>query len=141
MSRDPLETLTRLRQGLVEDARRALATCLEAEEDASTAMRRAEAAIFREQGAAGAMGAGDGAVEAFAAWLPLGRKAVAQTREAHTRASAATVQARAVLAAARASAEAADRLLASRAAEREAEAARRAQAALDEAAGRRSRQG
>ncbi len=139
MSRDPLETLARLRRSVVEDARLTLGACLEAEEAASMAMRRAEAAIFREQDAAGAMETGDGAVEAFAAWLPHGREAVAQAREAHARAGAATAQARAVLAAARASAEAADRLLESRAAAREAEAARRAQAALDEAAGRRSR--
>ncbi len=140
MSRDPLETLARLRRSVVEDARRALVACLEAEDAASTAMRRAEAAIFHEQDAAGTLNAGDGAVEAFAAWLPYGRQAVAQAREAHDRAAAATVQARAVLAASRASAEAADRLLASRAAVRDAEAARRTQIALDEAASHRKRQ-
>lgn len=139
MSRDPLETLARLRHSVCEDARRVLAACLEAEDTAREALHGAGEAIFREQEAAGALDAGDGAVEAFAAWLPVGRRAVAQAREAHERAVAATVQARAVLAAARASAEAADRLLASRAAEREAEAARQAQAALDEAAARQKR--
>jgi hypothetical protein len=139
MSRDALETLARLRHSVCEDARRGLTACLEAEEVASVVLHRAEEAIFREQDAAGALGAGDGAVEAFAAWLPLGRRAVAQAREAHARAGAATVQARAVLAAARASAEAADRLLASRAAEREAAAQKAAQAALDEAAARQAR--
>lgn len=137
MSRDPLETLARLRRGVVEDARRALAACLEAEEAASTATRAAEAAIFREQEAAGAIDTSDGAVEAFAAWLPHGRRAVAKARDAHADAGAATAQARAVLAAARASAEAADRLLASRAAARAVEADRREQTALDEAAARR----
>jgi ribosomal protein L16/L10AE len=140
MSRDPLQTLARLRHSVVEEARRALAACLDAEENASTEMRAAEAAIFREQDAAGALDAGDGAVEAFAVWLPHGRQMVALAREAHARAGAATGQARAVLAAARASAEAADQLLASRAAARGAEAARRSQAALDEAAARRLRQ-
>jgi len=139
MNRDPLETLARLRHSVCEDARRALAACLEAEDAAGKALHSASEAIFREQDAAGALDAGDGAVEAFAAWLPLGRRAVAEAREADSRAGAATVQARAVLAAARASAEAADRLLASRAAERDAEAARRAQAALDEAAARQAR--
>jgi hypothetical protein len=139
MTRDALETLARLRHSVCEDARRALAACLEAEDAASKALHGAEEAIFREQNAAGALDASDGAVEAFAAWLPLGRRAVAEAREAHARAGAATVQARAVLAAARASAEAADRLLASRAAERDAQAARRAQAALDEAAARQAR--
>jgi flagellar biosynthesis chaperone FliJ len=139
MTREPLETVARLRHSVCEDARRALAACLEAEDAAHKALRNAGEAIFREQDAASALDAGDGAVEAFAAWLPLGRRAVAQAREAHLRAGAATVQARAVLAAARASAEAADRLLASRAAERDAEAARRAQAALDEAAARQAR--
>jgi flagellar FliJ protein len=138
MSRDPLEVLARLRRSVCEDARRALTACLEAEEAASVALHSAGEAIFREQDAAAALDAGDGAVEAFAAWLPVGRRAVAQAREAHAHAGAATVQARAVLAAARASAEAADRLLATRAAERDAEAARRAQAALDEAAARQA---
>lgn len=140
MTRDALETLARLRHSVCEDARRALAACLEAEDAAGKALHGAEDAIFREQDAAGALDASDGAVEAFAAWLPVGRRAVVEAREADARAGAATVQARAVLAVARASAEAADRLLASRAAEREAEAARRAQAALDEAAARRTRQ-
>jgi flagellar export protein FliJ len=139
MTRDPLETLVRLRRSVVEDARRALAACVEAEDAASAALRCAEAAIFREQDAAGSIDTGDGAVEAFAVWLPQGRRAVAQAREAHAYAGAATVQARAVLSAARASAEAADRLLASRAAAREAEAARREQSALDEVAARRFR--
>ena len=140
MSRDPLETLARLRHNVVEEARRTLAACLEAEDAADTALRSAEAAIFREQDAAGALETGDGAVEAFATWLPQGRLAVARAREAHARANAATVQARAVLAAGRTSAEAADRLLASRAAARDAEAARRTQVALDETASRRTRQ-
>ena len=140
MSRDPLETLVRLRRGVVEDARRALAACLEAEDAASRAMRCAETAIFREQEAAGGLDTSDGAVEAFAAWLPQGRQAVAKARDAHADAGAATVQARAVLAAARASAEAADRLLASRAAVRAAAADRHAQTALDEAAARRARE-
>jgi hypothetical protein len=139
LTRDPLETLARLRHSICEDARRSLTACLEAEETASVALHSAELAIFREQDAAAAMDAGDGAVEAFAAWLPQGRAAVARAREAHTRADAATVQARAILAAARASAEAADQLLANRAAEREAEAARLAQIALDEAGARRTR--
>ncbi len=139
MTRDPLEILARLRRSVCEDARRGLAACLEAEEAASTALRSAEAAIFRERDAACELDADDGAVEAFAAWLPQGRAAVAQAREAHLRAGAATVQARAILAAARTSAEATDRLLASREAEREAEAARRAQLAMDEAAAHRTR--
>ncbi len=139
MNRDPLETLARLRQMVCEDARRALAASLEAESAANKALRSAEAAIFREQEVAGSLDAGDGAVEAFAAWLPVGRQAVREAREADAAATAATVQARAVLSAARASAEAADRLLAARAAARQEEVMKRTQAALDEAAARRSR--
>jgi flagellar export protein FliJ len=139
VNRDPLETLARLRRNICADARRSLAACLEAEDTASTALRGAEAAIIREQDAAGSLEVGDGAVEAFASWLPLGRQAVAQARETHARAGAATVQARAILAAARASAEAVDRLIEKRAAEHEARAAKRAQATLDEAAARRTR--
>jgi hypothetical protein len=139
VNRDPLETLARLRQMVCEDARRALAASLEAESAANKALRSAEAAIFREQEVAGSLDAGDGAVEAFAAWLPVGRQAVREAREADAAATAATVQARAVLSAARASAEAADRLLAARAAARQEEVMKRTQAALDEAAARRSR--
>jgi hypothetical protein len=139
MSRDPIEVLARVRHSVCEDARRGLAACLKAEAAADRALREAEAAIYREQEAASALDASDGAVEAFAAWLPQGRAAVARAREAEERAEAATMQARAVLAAARASAEAADRLLAARAAERATEAARRSQLALDEAAARRKK--
>jgi flagellar export protein FliJ len=141
MSGDPLETLARLRRRVCEEARRSLAACIETEDVAFTAMHDAEEAIFREQDAAARLDAGDGAVEAFAAWLPAGRQAVARAREAHAGAEAATGQARAVLAAARASTEAIERLQASRTAAREEEQARRAQAEHDEAASRRCRPG
>ena len=140
MSRDPLDTLARLRRSVRDDATRALAACLAAEEQAGAVLRGAEAAIIREQEAAAVLTADDAAVEAFAAWLPQGRQAVMQARTAHAHAVAATVQARAVLGVARTSAEALDRLLADRAAAAAAVAAKRAQAAIDEAAGRRRRE-
>ena len=131
---NPLEALAKLRRSLCEDARRALVACIAAEGAASATLRSAEVAIIHEQEAATALDTADGAVEAFAAWLPAGRRAVAQASEAHARSVAATVQARAVLAAARAAAEAADRLLTIRAEARAHDAARHTQATLDETA-------
>jgi hypothetical protein len=134
MSRTPLETLVRLRRLASEDARRAFAACLRAEDETAAALRGAEAAILHEQAAATDLSADDAVVEAFAAWLPQGRQAVARASAAHARAGAATVQARAVVAAARISTEVAERLVQAQEAARADDAARRSQVALDEAA-------
>jgi flagellar biosynthesis chaperone FliJ len=139
MSRTPLETLVRVRRQASEDARRALAECLRAEDKAAAALRSAEAAIVNEQESAADLQADDAMVEAFAAWLPRGRLAVAEASRAHVRAGAATVQARAVASAARATTEAAERLVQAQAEARAEEAAKRSQAALDETAARPKR--
>jgi flagellar biosynthesis chaperone FliJ len=138
MSRDPIDVLVRLRKSACEDARRALVATLDAEDAARAALHAAERAIIGEQEAASRLDAGDGAVEAFVAWLPVGRRAVAQARARHDDAVAASVQARAVLAAARASLEAAEHVIEERQAERRLAAAKQEQATLDEA-GRRAR--
>jgi flagellar export protein FliJ len=117
----------------LDEARRELGRCLAAEDAANAGRRAAEAAIHSEQQAASALDADDGAVEAFAAWLPRGRQAIAHAESAYSRAETATAQARARLAAARAAAAAAERMIETRqAAERIAED-RKEQAALDEA--------
>jgi putative NADH-flavin reductase len=136
MSRTSLETLVRIRKLAIEDARRGLATCLQAEDAAASSLRLAEAAIVHEQATAMDLNADDAVVEAFAAWLPKGRQAVAEASRAHVDAGAATVQSRAVVAAARASAEAVERVVQAQAMARAEDAARRSQAAIDETAAR-----
>jgi len=137
MTRDPVDVLVRLRKTACEDARRDLLTTLEAEDAARAALHAAEHAITREQEAASRLDAGDGAVEAFVAWLPVGRRAVVQARARHEEAVAASVLARAVLAAARASLEAAENVIEEHESERRLAAAKKEQSALDEAGRRR----
>ncbi len=137
MTTGSLRTLRRLRHHACEDARLALVACIAMEDTAQAALKAAERAIRREQEEASRIDASDGAVEAFARWLPRGRQAVSDATGALERAEAATAQARAVLAAARASLKAAETLATERERQSQAEAARREQAALDEAAGRR----
>jgi flagellar export protein FliJ len=134
MPRDPLLPLLRLRRLAVDEARRDLAACLRADEEAETAERAAAFAIHREQAAAASLEAGDAAVEAFAAWLPVGRAALEQARLGRAAAEAATVRARLALGTARSASEAAGRMLQVRDGRLRAGQARRDQAALDEAA-------
>ncbi len=134
MARDPVEALLRLRHMTVDEARRDLASCLSAEENAAGAAREIEMAISRETVEACRMDADDGAVQAFADWLKRIRPAALAADAALEAASLHTAEARAVLVAARAAAEAAEGLLARRAAERQTVADRVEQLALDEAA-------
>lgn len=134
---DTLRTLVRMRQATVGEAKRLLATSLEAETLARNAAAEAERRIGREADAACRIEAGDAAVEAFAAWLPVGRQQVEQARRAEASSQSATERARAALVLARTAAEAAEKLLAKREAELAAEAQRKAQLVLDELARRR----
>ena len=136
---DALRTLVRLRQGTVGEAKRLLATCLEAETRARNAAAEAERRIAREAEAACRLEAGDAAVESFAAWLPVGRHAVEAARRAEEASRSDTERARAAMVLARTGAEAAEKLLAKREAELAAEAQRKAQLALDELARGRPR--
>jgi hypothetical protein len=73
----------------VAEARRALAECLAAESEAERALAVAEAAIWNQRDAASAPSEDDEAVEAFASWLPQGRRAAAAAQAALDRAAAA----------------------------------------------------
>jgi hypothetical protein len=128
-----LRTLLRIRRLDLDAAQQALASCVAAEHEAVGQERAAEAAIQREFDAAAAIDAPDAAVEAFAAWLPRGRAAVARAAEAHRHAAAATTQARASLALARAAVESTEQLLEARAQAARVEAEQKLQATLDEA--------
>jgi flagellar export protein FliJ len=137
MTQDPLEALLQVRQIAADEARRSLAQCLRAESAATAAVAAIEATIEREAEAATSLAGGDAEVEAFATWLrrirPKQRAACAAAKEAE----AATIQARAVLGAARAAVRTAEQMLAKRAAEAQVIAERRAQGEIDEAAQRR----
>ncbi len=140
MPRDPLDALVRVRQIALDEARRALAVCLAAEDAAETARVRSEAAITQERDAAERLDAGDAAVEAFAAWLPIARERLRQTIAAYERSLAETARARAVATLAQSAHEAAEDALARK---REAERVTRQgqeQLALEEAARRPRKQ-
>jgi flagellar export protein FliJ len=133
-TRDPLQSLVRLRRQAVDQARRGLADCLRMEDEAMHAVATIEAAIERETEAATDLAAGDAEVEAFAAWLRRIRPKQYAARMAEDEAVAATAGARVTLVAARSAAEAAEEMLAKHDAARRAEAERLEQHAIDEAA-------
>src|SRR4051812_30387252 len=111
MSRDPIETLLRLRRLAADQARRGLAECLRVESEAAAAVAAVEAAIDHETEVATSLAAGDAEVEAFAAWLRRIRPKQQATLAAEETAEAATARARAVLNAARAAVRATEQML------------------------------
>ena len=136
MPHDPLHTLHKLRKTGQDEARQVLSRALHIEAGASATATAAERAITDEQQLAMDVDAGDHVVEAFAAWLPSARAAVAQARQAAERAQAEVARARALLTAAQAATETVEILIRDRAMARQAHASRREQADLDEASGR-----
>jgi flagellar export protein FliJ len=134
MKRRALQTVLRLRHLAVDEAKRELSAMLAAETDADAAEHNAQTAIRREIDAATALDAGDGAVEAFAAWLPLGQAALEAAKRRRDEAEMAVTQARAALRVARADEAAVERLMATQDSAQASEAARREQAMLDEIA-------
>ena len=136
MPRDPLEALLKLRQRGQDDARRALSHAIQHETDATAKAVAADRTITHEQQAAMDLQAGDGVVEAFAAWLPTARARAAEAWRAAEYAEAEVTRARALLTSAQAAAKTVETLMQQRTAARDAVAARRAQADLDEAASR-----
>jgi flagellar FliJ protein len=132
MTRDPLLTVLRLRRMEVDAARAELVLRETRAHEAAIMAHEAEATIQAEMQAATRLTADDAAVEAFGAWLPKGREAVARAEALLLRAQAEAAQARARLNLARAAAEAVEKLLEKKAAAAEKEALRRQQIVLDE---------
>ncbi len=97
MPRDPLDAVLRVRRMAVDTARRHLAERLTVEEAARKHAEAAETRILSEGQAAADIAAGDGAVEAFAAWLPVGRAEVQAARAAHDQAMTDVNMARAAV--------------------------------------------
>ncbi len=134
MSRDPLQTVLRLRKTAVDTARADLVAHEAQMQAALAAVRRAEAAIAEEMAVASRLDADDGAVEAFARWLPRGRAATDEARARAGRADEACSLARARLTVARSAHEAVESLIQRRDAAAQGETDRRDQLALDELA-------
>jgi flagellar protein FliJ len=126
-----LAVVARLRKLAVDQARRELAARLSVEAAATSAEAAAQAALHNEHVAARALPTEEER-GAFAAWLPRGLLAIAQTQEARVQAEGAADGARIALAGARAADEAVQQMLAREAAMLAAAAARREQAVLDE---------
>ncbi len=124
VTRDPVEVLRRLRRAAKDEAERNLAARLAEEDAARQRVGAAEARMLRERDIATDPAQGDGAVEAYIAWLATARRQMQMAQDDYERAAADVTLARAALSAAHA-AEAADEI-----------AARRSQAALDEIAAR-----
>ena len=134
MSREPIEALARIRQAAKEEAERAFAASLADEVKARQLAEAAEAQLCRERDFAADLSAGDGAVEAYAAWLPIGRKQAQMAWSAHDRATAGVALARASLRLAHAAAEAVSEFLERRALADKQRKTKRFQSAMDEVA-------
>ena len=129
-----LALIARMRGLAVAEARRTLAERRVLQDQAEAAESHATAQLVEEAAAAARMDTNDGAVEAFAAWLPEGRRAQIAARQALDHAQAATAQALTRLTLARAAEAAAEALIAAKAEEARREALKREQAVLDEIA-------
>ncbi len=138
MSRDALEIVLRIRRVAVDEAKRGLAVALAAEGVAQRQATAAEDMIASESDNAADVNQGDASVEAFAAWLPVGRAKAKAARSALEAAGADVVLQRAALTAARAAAEAAEALLDRRRAARLLAEAAKALAVADEVGARAS---
>ncbi len=139
MKRDPLGTMLRVRQSTLDEAQKAVADAYRMERDASDRAEAASAALEQEMQAAMSLAGGDDAVETFARWLPVGRRALKQAHDAQREATAMLDQARAVLALARSGVRTVESLIEQRRAEQQLDQNRRDQGTLDEAGSRRSK--
>ncbi len=132
MPNDPLKIVLRLRRQNVETAQQDLARATTTEADAGMLLRLAETIIGDEQEAACAVTASDGAVEAFARWLPGARQRAHAARALLERSQAEVGRKRALLTAARTALETVETLLQRRQETREAEAARQLEREMED---------
>ena len=136
MPGSPLETVLRLRQRAVDDARQSLASSLLTADAADEQARTAEQRIEIEAQRATSLDGGDDLVEAFAAWLPGARQQAMQARAAHERLAAEVACRRAELAASRSGLEVIETLLRQKRDVAAAQQSRRMQQEIDEAGSR-----
>ena len=131
-----LEMLLRIRQSSLDDAQRAVAEALQQQQQMQAESEAKEARYAMETVAALDIAAGDEAVDAFARWLPVGRKAIETARRAEQEASGRVDNARVVLTLARAAHRSVEALVELRVGEARLGQERKAQQETDEIAGR-----
>ena len=136
MRREPLETVLRLRRHAVDEARRALTDSLVAVTEAEMKAHQIQRDIQLETERAADVSGGDALVEAFAAWLPIARRRLAEARALQDRHEAEVARCRAELTASRAAMQAVEALLAERRAKQAEAQGKAAQRGMDEAASR-----
>ena len=102
MSGDTLATLLRIRRNNLDDAQRTVADGLRMQQQAQARRETEETRYAAETVAALDLARGDEAVDAFARWLPVGRKAIETATIAEHEASGEVDRARVVLGLARA---------------------------------------
>lgn len=140
LTRDSLEWIVKLRQMTIDEAREVLGRCIRAEEGIACRLTTLEATIAAETERAADSAVTNVTVDAFAAWFRQKLLELDAVRVTHHDSLAATVRARAELAAAHASLENARSLNGQRAVQLRAERERRFQAQLEDARrGRRRR--
>ena len=137
MSGDTLATLLRIRRGSLDDAQRALAEALRHQQVMQAASEAEASRYAAETVAALDLAAGDEAVDAFARWLPIGRRAVEQARLAEQEAAGEMDRTRIVLGLARAAYRSVELLIEKRAELARQSRERKEQQETDEVAGRR----
>lgn len=136
MHREPLETVLRLRRHAVDEARQALTDILVAATEAEMKAHQMQRDIQAETERAADLSGDDARVEAFAVWLPVARRRLAQARAVQERHDADVARCRAELTASRAAVQAVEALLAERKARQVEAQNKAAQRAMDEAAPR-----
>lgn len=136
MPGNPVDLLLRLRGVAKDEATRLLAIRLDEEAAARRLVQDAETRMTEERLAATDPDKGDGVVEAYVAWLPIGRRQERAARDMCERATANVTIARAELRIAHAAAEAAVKFQEHQAKAVRTMADRKSQIILDEVAAR-----
>lgn len=138
MKRDPLKTILRVRQTTLDEAEAAVADAYRLEQAAVLHTAAVVEFLDRETEAAANIAGGDEMVEAFARWLPMGRKQLTKAHDDQRVATAELDRARVVLTLARSGVKAVERLIEQRELEHRQEQQRREQAVLDELGSRKA---
>lgn len=137
MSRNPFDSLLRLRRQDLDEARKLLSEALAHAMNAANAVKIAEQNMVRERDAAMDLASDDQVVEAYSRWLPVGRAALEQARRREEEAAVDVEASRTRVNLARVALEAAEKLAEMRANEERARRERREQAQINDLAARR----
>lgn len=131
-----LDMLLRIRRSSLDDAQRAVADALRYQQHLQAQSEAEEARYAMETVAALDVAAGDEVVDAFAKWLPIGRKAIETARQAEQEAPGRVDNARVVLGLARAAYRSVETLIEIRTEQIRQTQDRKAQQETDEIGGR-----